>query len=56
MTDESIRAANFNEVWTEAGTMFSKHGFDIKSLDDLRTCDLSSVEELKGILEFLSFF
>ena len=56
MTDESICGANFNEEWNEVGTMFRKHDLDIKSLDDLRTCDLSSVEELKGILQFLSFF
>ena len=56
MTDESISTANFNKLWSEAGNMLCKHGFDIKSLDDLRTCDISSVEDLKGILEFSSYF
>lgn len=55
MTDESIYGAEFTELWSSASTMFMKYDFDIKPLDDLRTCDLSSVEELRDILEFSSF-
>ena len=56
MPDESICAAEFKKLWSQAGNMLWKHGFDIESLDDLRTCDLSSTEELKGISEFFAIF
>ena len=56
MPDESICAAEFKKLWSQAGNMLWKHGFDLESLDDLRTCDLSSTEELKGISEFFAIF
>ena len=55
MKDVSNCAANFEQLWNEACTMLSKHGFDIKSLNVLRTCDLPSVKEFKGILKFFHF-
>ena len=55
MKDESICNANFKQLWINACVMLRKHGFDTKLFKNLMTCDLSSVEEYKGILDFLSF-
>ena len=55
MKDISNCTANFKQLWKQARDMLSNHGFDIKPLNVLRTCDLSSVKQFKGILKFLSF-
>lgn len=55
MKDVSICTTNFKQLWNKAYAMLWKHGFDIELFNVLRTCDLFSVEEYKGILEFLSF-
>ena len=47
--------ANIEQLWNEACTVLCKHGFDVKSLNVLRTSDLSLVKECKGILEFQLF-
>ena len=52
MKDESICTANFKQLWSDACVMLHKHGFDIELFKNLRNCDLSSVEEYKGILDF----
>ena len=56
MRDISICTGKFEQLWNDACDMLSGHGFDIKSISVLRTCNLSSAEECKGILEFLSFY
>ena len=48
--------ANIEQLWNEACTVLCKHGFDVKSLNVLRTSDLSLVKECKGILEFQLFW
>ena len=50
MSDVSISTSNFEQLWSEACNLLMKHGFNIELLDVLKTCDLSSVEEYKGIL------
>ena len=56
MGDKLICEAQFDTLWNQTADMLCKHGFDIKSLDDLKTCDLSSAEDLKGILKFFYQF
>ena len=55
LKDISNCMANIEQLWNEASTVLFKHGYDVKSLNFLKTCDLSSLKECKGILEFLSF-
>ena len=52
--DVSTCTTKFEQLWSDASDMLTRHSFDIKSLDVLRTCDLYSVGELRGILEFKS--
>ena len=56
MADKLICEAKFDKLWNETGDMLRKHGFDIQSLDDLKTCDLASAENLKGISKFFYQF
>ena len=55
MKDVSICTTNFKQLWNKAYAMLRKHGFDVELFNVLRTSDLFSVEEYKGILQFLSF-
>ena len=55
MKDVSVCTTNFKQLWDDACVMLCKHGFDTKLFDVLRMFDLFSVEDYKGILEFLSF-
>ena len=60
MEDESIRALEFEKLWGKAyglfNDVFNKYGFDnIESLSVLKTCDISSIKDCEGILDFLSF-
>ena len=60
MEDKSICTMEFEQLWREAynlfNDVFNQNGFgNIESLNILKTCDLSSIEEFKGILDFLSF-
>lgn len=55
MQHESICQADFEQLWNEACDMLCKHGFDVELLKTLKTSDLFSVEEYRGILEFISF-
>ena len=52
--DVSNCTTKFEQLWSDASDMLAGHSFDIKPLDVLRTCDLYSVKEHGGILEFLS--
>ena len=56
MQDESFCKANFEQLWLGACRMLDEHKFpNMKLLETLKTCDLFSVEEYKGILEFVSY-
>ena len=54
MKDVSTSTTKFEQLWSDASDMLERHSFDVKSLNILRTCDLYSVREHGGILEFLS--
>ena len=55
MKDKCICSGNFNQLWCDAWNMLQKYGFDTKLFINLSTCDLSSLKEYKGILDFLLF-
>ena len=55
MQDESICKADFEQMWSDACNMLLKYDFDIELLKTLKTCDLFSVDEYRGIFEFLLF-
>ena len=54
MKDDSIIKADFDKLWKCACNMFRNHGFDIKSFQVFKTCNLFSVEQYRGIMEFFS--
>ena len=54
MQHDSICNTDFEQRWNEACYMLHEHKFDdIELLKTLKTCDPFSVEEYKGIMEFL---
>ena len=53
MEDVSICTTDFEGLWNDACAVLCKPGIDIKLPNVLRTCDLFSDEEYKGILYFL---
>ena len=55
MKDVSICTKEFEELWNNAYSYFSRIGFDIKSFGYLKICNLFLIEECKGILEILRF-
>ena len=55
MQHESICKAEFEQLWNDACDMLLKHDFNVNSLKIMKTYDLFSVEEYRGILEFISF-
>ena len=50
MKDVSTCTTKFEQLWSDASDMLARHKFDIQLLTFLRTCDLYSVGELRGIL------
>lgn len=48
MEDKAISIAEFETLWEEAGAELLKHGFDVNSLNFLKTCNLYSSEEWQG--------
>lgn len=52
----SIFTQNFDQEWEIACAMFRDQNVNVEPYDVLRKCDLSSVNECRGILESLEFF
>ena len=58
MGKKSLSVEEFENLWIHACSVFCKHGLEddnIEFFDDIKTWKISSAEECKGILEFLSF-
>lgn len=53
MEDVSVCTKDFQRLWNEACAVLCIPGIDIKLPNMLKTCDLFSVEEYEGILDFL---
>ena len=47
--DKTLSNPDFNQLWKRAEDMLQKHGFDVTSVKDLRTCDSSLDQQLKDI-------
>ena len=56
MEDISICTTDFERLWNDACAILCKPGIDIKLPNLLRTCDLFSDEEYKGISDFFIMF
>ena len=53
MKDLPTFTTRFEQLWSDASNMLPEHSFNIKSINFLETCELYSVGEHKGILEFV---
>ena len=53
--DKSLSDIEFNELWNNAKQMLQSHGFDIKLIGKLKTCDLSTNQQFKDILKGIIF-
>lgn len=53
--DKSLSDMEFNELWNNTKQMLESHGFDIKLIGKLKTCDLSTNQQFKDILNDIVF-
>ena len=53
--DKSLSVIEFNQLWNNTKQMLESHGFDIKLIGELKTCDLSTNQQFNDILKGIIF-